>query len=277
MKTLNTLIMLFTAFLLTGCYEDDPFYYFDNVPPTPPSNVYIINGDNRVDIAWSHNHESDVAGYNVYYSYSYDGKYTLIGSTADDYFVDFGAGNGTRYYYGIAAYDYNGNESELSPDVAYATPRPEGYNQAIFNYRSFPENSGYSFTTYTPVPFDDLDCDFFFEIFEGAYYLNVWDDTDILDAGPTNDILDIPFAPTSGWNPKKYAAVIPGHTYIIWTWDNHYAKVRVSSVTRDRLVFDWAFQLVEGETQLKPLKTNTERTMTLVTGKKSMNDVQTIE
>ena len=162
----------------------------------------------------------------------------------------------TRYYYGIAAYDYNGNESELSPDVAYATPRPEGYNQSIFNYLQFPDNSGYSFTTYTPVPFDDLQADFFFEHSAEGYFLNVWKDTDIQDVGPTRDILDIPYAPTSGWYPDKSAAVVPGHTYIIWTWDNHFAKVRVSSATRDRIVFDWAFQLVEGETQLKPVSGN---------------------
>lgn len=274
MKTYKILMMLGSVLLLAGCDVHDPYYY-DNVPPAPPGNVYIINGDNRVDIVWSRNTEPDVAGYNVYYSYSYDGKYTLLGSTTNDYFVDYGAGNGTRYYYGIAAYDYNGNESELSPDVVYATPRPEGYNQAIFDYLNFPENSGYSFTTYSPVPYDDLQSDFYFEYFEGGYYLNVWKDTDILDAGPTTDILDVPFAPSSGWNPDKYAAVFPGHTYIIWTWDNHYAKVRVSSVTPDRVVFDWAFQLVEGERQLKPLKNNTERMMDPVTRKETGNTVQT--
>ena len=31
----------------------------------------------------------------------------------------------------VAAYDFNGNESELSYDVIYSTPRPEGFNQPI--------------------------------------------------------------------------------------------------------------------------------------------------
>ena len=70
--------------------------------------------------------------------------------------------------------------------------------------------------------------------------------------GQTNDIYDIPFAPTSGWSTTKDAIATVGHTYVIWTWDNHFAKFRISNITNDRVVFDWAYQLVEGETQLKP-------------------------
>ncbi len=44
---------------------------------------------------------------------------------------------------------------------------------------------------------------------------------------------------------------IVGHTYVFWTWDNHFAKIRISSITPDRMVFDWAYQLVEGEIMLK--------------------------
>nr|MCU0364636.1 hypothetical protein [Ignavibacteriaceae bacterium] len=85
-----------------------------------------------------------------------------------------------------------------------------------------------------------------------TFYLDVYDDTDIQDMGPTNDIYDIPFAPTSGWSTTKDAIAIVGHTYVFWTWDNHFAKIRISNITNDRVVFDWAYQLVEGETQLKP-------------------------
>ena len=211
-----------------------------------------MNGDSRVDIYWNPNRESDVAGYNVYYSYSYSGKYTLIGSTRNDYFVDNGAVNGDTYYYAITAYDYNGNESDLSKDVVYSTPRPEGFNQAIYDYRNFPNSGGFSFFDYTIVPYNDQNCDFFFENYQGTFYLDVWDDSDIQDMGPTNDIYDIPYAPTGGWSSTKDAFAIVGHTYVIWTFDNHFAKVRIKNITADRVVFDWAFQLVQGETQLKP-------------------------
>jgi len=270
MKKLSKYILvLIASVLITSCdiYDPDEHYY-DYNPPSEPTGIVVINGDNRVDLYWNENRESDLAGYNVYYSYEYDGRYELIGSTETNYFIDRDVDNGVTYYYAVTAYDYNGNESELSFDVIYATPRPEGFNQAIFDFHRFPENSGYGFSEYLVVPYDDLESDVFFELFEGEYYLNVWDDSDIQDMGPTNDIYDIPFAPTSGWAPDKYEVARVGHTYVIWTWDNHYAKIRIKNITNDRVVFDWAYQLVEGENQLKPKNKGTERGP--LTGKKKV-------
>lgn len=252
-------IILLASFILYSCGVNDSFVVIDTTPPAPPTGITVLNGDSRVDLAWNHNYEGDLAGYNVYYSDSYDGKYTLLGSTGDNYFVDYGAVNGIITYYAVTAYDYNGNESDLSYDVIYATPRPEGFDQSIFDYHTYPDMAGYTFNDYSVVPYDDQSTDFFFEYYDGNYYLVVWDDTDIQDMGPTQDIWDIPYAPTSGWSTTKDAIAITGHTYVIWTWDNHYAKVRVSSINRNRIVFDWSFQLVQGNRQLKPRKSPGER------------------
>jgi len=73
-------LIIFSLLALTACEVNDT-YYVDNVPPNPPSGIEVYNGDNRVDLSWDENRESDVAGYNVYYSYSYHDKYTLIGSS----------------------------------------------------------------------------------------------------------------------------------------------------------------------------------------------------
>ena len=248
-KIIAALILLI---LLTRCDVNEPEYVYDNVPPLPPTGVVALNGDRRVDLYWNENRETDLAGYNIYYSDSYDGKYTNIGSSAYASFIDYGALNGEKYYYAITAYDYNGNESDLSRDVVYSTARPEDFNVAIFDYRQFPNNSGYSFEFESVVAYNDLDVDFFFENYQGDFYLDVWNDTDIQDMGLTNDIYDIPYAPTSGWSQTKDAVAIVGHTYVIWTWNNHYAKIRISQITSERVVFDWAYQLVEGERQLKP-------------------------
>lgn len=259
MKKLSiSAFLILAALILSSCDVNDS-YYQDYTPPSPPSGIQVLNGDSRVDIYWNQNRESDVAGYNVYYNYTYEGKYTLIGSTSGTYYADLEAVNGNKYYYAVAAYDYNGNESELSYDVIYSTPRPEGFNQAIFDYIRFPNNSGYTFTTYSTVPYDAQDVDFFFEMYQGTGYLRVYDDTDIRDMGQTNDIYDIPYAPNSGWAVNKEEIAIVGHTYVIWTWDNHFAKIRVNNITADRVVFDWAFQLVEGEPQLKPVVKGGER------------------
>jgi hypothetical protein len=253
---MKNIIKLFAAITiliyLNGCDVSEPEYIVDNVPPVPPTGIKVFVGDDVIDLTWFDNRDPDLAGYNVYYSDSYNGKYYIIGSTPYNYFIDDEAVNGVKYYYAVTAYDYNGNESDLSKDVVYATARPEGCNQAIFDFRRFPNNSGYSFAIYSVVAFDSLDTDFFFENYQGTFYLDVWDDTDIQDMGLTNDIYDIPFAPTSGWSTTKDAIAIVGHTYVFWTWNNHFAKIRISNITNDRVVFDWAYQLVEGETQLKP-------------------------
>lgn len=250
-KILLSFIILST-FLFYSCNMHLP--YEDFTAPSPPKNITVINGDKTAELFWKKNPENDVSGYNIYYSYSYNGKYTLIGSSSTNSFVDVGIRNGVKYYYAVTAYDYNGNESELSYDVVYAVPRPEGFNQSIFDSRRFTNNSGYSFSKYSVVPYNSQDADFFFEIYQGKYYLVVYDDTDIINMGPTRDIYDISFAPTSGWSPTKDEIAKVGNTYVIWTWNNHYAKIRVKNITSDRIVFDWAYQTVEGEPMLKPNK-----------------------
>ena len=249
-KIILFLNIIIIVFAFAACQNRD-FYSIDNQPPSPPSGLQVLNGDNVVDISWNYNHESDVAGYNVYYSYSYNGKYTLIGTTQNNYFADYDARNGNTYYYAVAAYDYNGNESELSYDDINATPRPEGFDATVFDYINFPNSGGFSFTSYSDVPYDDQSADFFFENYNGTFYIDVWKDSDIRDMGKTSDIYDIPYAPSDGWSTTKDAIAIPGHTYVIWTWDNHYAKIRVSSITNERMVFDWAFQTVQGNAMLK--------------------------
>lgn len=259
------LFILLMIILITGCENLND--YFDNTPPLPPRNIVSVTGDNKIYLNWDENRESDLAGYNIYYSYSYNGKYSLIGSSRYAYFTDYGAKNGVTYYYAVTAYDWDGNESDLSTDVVYDTPRPEGFNQAVFNYKSSPNMSGYDFSDYRVVAYNDKNTDFFFEKYNDKYYLNVWEDSDIQDMGVTKDIYDVSYAPKSGWVPLypneniKYEEAKVGHTYVIWTWDNHYAKVRIKNIVGDRMVFDWAYQLVEGNDELKVKMNESRKTL----------------
>jgi hypothetical protein len=253
------LLLLILPFIL-GCHVER---FYDDTPPAAPTGLSVLNGDNRVDLSWDPNRESDLAGYNVYYSDSYNGAYTLLASTTENYYIDYGVSNGVKTYYAVTAYDYNGNESQLSYDEAYATPRPEGFNEIIYDYNNFPDNSGFSFTSFSSVPYNDNSVDFYFENYNGTYYLDVYNDTEIEDMGPTNDIYEIPYAPDGGWSSTHDAIAIKGHTYVIWTFDNRYAKVRVKDIQGERLTFDWAFQEVKGEKQLKTVpKTTGERKLT---------------
>ena len=251
MKLLRKLLFISLSagiLIFSGCDDD----YYDGTPPTPPTNLVTITGDNWVEIQWDYNRESDIAGYNVYYNYTYDGEYTLLGSTTNNYFVDYGAINGETYFYAVAAYDFDGYESELSYDYIYDTPRPEGFNRSVLDFHTNPNRAGYDFSEYSVIAYDLYETDFFFDYDNGVYYIDVWDDTDLQDMGSTYDIYDISEAPTSGWIPIyegdniKYAEAIPGHTYVIWTRDDHYAKIRISNIENGAMIFDWAYQTVPG-------------------------------
>lgn len=243
----KTILASILAVMFGAC----TMHVIDTTPPVMPSGIRTISLDNAVQLDWNENPDRDLAGYHVWVSDRYDGRYTRIGSSKFARFVDYGARNGVTYYYGVTAYDFDGNESEMSRDVAYDTPRPEGYDVRLYDYRVFPGTSGYDFSTYSVGPYDDEFTDFFFENFGGRYYLNVWDDTDIQDMGFTATLDDISVAPVSGWSPSKYAEAIVGHTYVIWTWDDHYAKVRVKSIVGTHIAFDWAYQTTPQNPELK--------------------------
>ena len=245
MKTLGALLI---AVALTGCHE--PFI-IDTTPPSPPQGVIATALDNAAELRWFRNPEPDVAGYRIWVSDRYDGEYEIIGTTPDVRFVDAGAQNGARVYYAISAYDFDDNESDLSRDVVYATPRPEGFGTKLANYRTAPLSAGYDFSTYSVGNYNDDYTDVFFEAVNGRYYLNVWNDSDIQDMGYTNSLYDIAVAPSAGWSPSRSVEAIAGHTYIVWTWDDHFAKVRVREITTQRVTFDWAYQLAKSNPELK--------------------------
>jgi hypothetical protein len=97
--------------------------------------------------------------------------------------------------------------------------------------------------------------------------MDVWDDTDIQDMGYTTGLDDILIAPADGWSPTKDVRLIKGHTYIVWTWDDHYAKFRVYDITADHVILDWAYQLVAKNPNLKHQKTATGDRLPLSAGK----------
>jgi hypothetical protein len=255
MKTNRLLIALLTgAMTIAGCrhFVGVP----DLSPPAPPTGLRTATGDNFIEIFWRGFHEPDLSGYRVYVSSSYNGRYQLIGETTSEYFVDNGARNGNIYYYAVSAYDYNGNESDLSKDVAYDIPRPEGYNVTLSDYRVAPATSAYDFSAYAVVLVTDKYADMWFENYNGLLYMNVDTDSDIQDMGPTGSILDIGMAPAGGWSTSHDVLLAAGHTYVVWTWDDHYAKFRVRSLAPNRVVFDWAYQLVESSRLMKKMHGN---------------------
>lgn len=239
------------ALMLLAC--DPDVFERDNEPPAVPRGVSSITGDGRVTITWYPNHEADLDGYHVYRSRNANTDYFRIGTTGMPSFVDTDVVNGRTYYYAVTAFDRRGNESDLSYDLVHDTPRPAGRGVRLFDYRLYPDIAGYDFSAYRVRHYRDAATDIYFEYHQesGGFFINVFaDDTDIQDYGYTSSMDDVSYAPEQGWSALGYVEAIAGHTYIIWTHDNHFAKIRLISVNSDLVEFDWAYQIDEGNPEL---------------------------
>jgi hypothetical protein len=239
------------ASLLAGCYENQVLVPCNRA--VAPVGLYSVTGDQQVTVYWVPVEPENVSEYVVYRSTSSDAGFREIGHSTHDYFVDGTVANGVTYFYAVSALDGCGYETELSRETVYDTPRPEGFGDRIYdaNGDNWPR-SGWDLSLARSVPWDDVDADMYFIRTDGGDFLVAADtQTDIQDAGYAG-FDDVSWAPTSGWSPTGSAEVIPGHVYVVWTRDNHFAKVRARSLTADYLTFDWAYQIDTGNPELAP-------------------------
>jgi hypothetical protein len=251
---------------VAGC-DDEHNSPIDREAPAIPRGVTSITGDGEVTIYWYPNMEWDLSGYRVYRNFQASGIYQRIGfveAAGDDYwpgFVDRNVVNGTTYYYAISAIDREGNESDLSLEAVHDTPRPEGRGLRLSSYQSNPDDCAYDFSRYAVTGYSDPDADvaFIHSADTGDFMvgLNNPDDpqhpdyfTELQDAGYL-EMDDVTWAPVEGWSPTAEVELIPGHVYIVWTRNDHYAKFRVLQVGASQVVIDWAYQIAEGNQELK--------------------------
>jgi endonuclease I len=99
----------------------------DTMPPAAPTGLAATGGDGTVNLTWSANGESDLAGYNVYRGTATGGPYTklngpLVSATS---YSDATVTNGTTYFYIITAVDTSSNISGDSAEAS-ATPQSGG-------------------------------------------------------------------------------------------------------------------------------------------------------
>lgn len=230
----------------------------DHMPPASPAAVTSITGDGEVILQWYPNGEWDLAGYRIYRNDQPEGNYERIGwvSAGVESYVDRNVQNGLTYWYAVSAVDQDGYESPLSRNEVFDTPRPEGYGVALTAYSLDQRYCAYDFSTYSVTDYDDLAADmayiddpdtggwmFALDI-PGAPY------TEIQDAGYHASMDDVTWAPIDGWSPRGAVELIPGHVYVVLTRDDHFAKFRVTSLTPDRVEFDWAYQIARENREL---------------------------
>jgi len=96
----------------------------------------------------------------------------------------------------------------------------------------------------------------------GIFYLNAGNEnTDLQDMGYTETFDDIGWAPQNGWSENGWAEIILGHTYVIWTDDFRFAKMRVESIhdADGFVLFRWAYQTAPDNPELAPRSDGLEK------------------
>ena len=243
--------------LVSGC--EDSTAPRDVHPPAGPRGLRSVTGDGEARLSWLANTESDVAGYRVYMSPCANGPscpYDRIGTTGATEFIAPLA-NGVTRYFAVAAFDRAGNESALSFEDVFDTPRPAGTGLVLTDFVAAPATSGYDFSAFSVVPFDNPNVDVYFGIDGATYRMYApFTDTDIQDAGFTWSLDDVDYAPLSGWSRDGTVELIEGHSYVVRTTNgivSHYAKFRVIALSTSppRVVVDWAYQIAPDNQELR--------------------------
>jgi len=263
MRILAALIIVMTLTLIS-CADNDLIVDNEfNFEPAAPTGLNSVTGDGVVYLYWYIVDEPDIDFYRIYRSESgaYGGFYRLatVGPNDNDY-ADRRVANGNTYYYRISAVDLSGQESELS-DYVMDTPRPEGHNYVVYDFResSYYSRSGFDLYAGDYIPYDDVNCDFYldYDAVAGGYYITVrHNDYYIQDFGYAADFDDVGYSPEYGWSGFRYVEAIEGHIYLLKLnhfneW--HYAKIRINDLRSGprSMQFSWAYQTDPGNRELK--------------------------
>lgn len=243
------------TFIFSGCEDKEYVVRPDHTPPSRPKGIYSITADEAVYLYWEENDEGDFKEYRVYRKVEGNNNYYRIAITEKAEYVDQNVANGITYYYAVTAKDENGNESDFS-DVVNDTPRPEGFNRTLDDRFYKPSSAGFDFSASEVLDWEDADADIYLEYDSNleAFFLCVANNqTDIQDFGYTDDLDDVNYSPEKGWSKVGWAEAILGHSFIIWTASNHFAKLRVNEmIDTTKIHFDWAYQIDAGNRELVP-------------------------
>lgn len=95
----------------------------DTTPPNMPTGLGASSNSTTIDLAWTVNSESDIAGYNIYRSTTTGSGYVKVNASLVNtgIYEDKGLSESTTYFYVVTAVDTSGNESSYSTEVNATT------------------------------------------------------------------------------------------------------------------------------------------------------------
>ena len=238
-----------------------------------PGNLVSVSLDRAVQLSWPANARQTggerFAHYRVYSTpYNLDtdecdaSRWVLEGTTVSEDFLATGLPNGAPRCFAASAVSVDGHESVWTRPRA-DTPRYDARNVLLFTREVTLAQSGFRFFVPSSgafgavLPGDRSDLDFRVERrADGSLWLvPVRSGVRVALYGnaPVSDLTSIDVAPASGFSSGAIEAV-PGYGYVfemLLADGLHYGAVRVTHVSNDYVLFDWAYQSDPGNPELK--------------------------
>ncbi len=266
------------ALWVSGCSKDDCIDCVDKDPPATPTGVHSVTGDGLVTVYWNDVDEADIAGYRVYWNQDGGSTYDFLAelqqnqnfdpTTGLHYYIDTDVVNGSTYYYAVTSFDHNGNQSNLSYELVYDTPRPAGTNVELFDPAVAAPLSGFDFsalgsgrvsgTASTADIAISWQAGTPFVVSARPAIVSLQDYGTVMDDAGNINLDWVSFAPLGGYSLTGRAELILGHAYVVRIVENpatdvHYAKFDVTAVRTSSVVIDWAYQIANDNRELKAI------------------------
>ena len=278
----NIAIGVLLGLVACGCDSDrrvvDPD---DLTPPGEPQDVWSVTGDGEVTLYWSSPPDYDVAGFSVFISVD-DRDYYRIATLDTDWHhcviggemvpteVPFDFVNGNTYFLGVSAFDWSGNESELTEtSTTFDTPRPAGRDLRLYRADGLrAAESGYDFSRSPygyPMSATSLFTDVYFTVIGGVPVLRTPHPqvVELQDMGWLDfDDPRVGWFSEAGWAPVDEVPLRLGHVIVVRIWEEtrpgntmepfNVGKLAVVGFDAESVLFVWAYQIDPNNYELKP-------------------------
>ncbi|HEX7879725.1 MAG TPA: hypothetical protein VF720_09965 [Candidatus Eisenbacteria bacterium] len=267
------------AIISAGCSEDDILDPVDPEDLAPPLGLTSITGDGQVVLSWqASNYDEDRDGFYVFQA---NGAQTT--NTPEDIPSAFGTSpvatltttqdageftqtvtglaNGTTYSFLVVAFKNDGDDVSRPSNIIVDTPREE--SDGVLALTNGSGNRFLDVDTQTVQANDDTpnSADVLSQSFNAGAgdrhgmvgvngariqdlgYVSSWDEVDDVPTG------------TASYPATNYSVqVLVGHVYAVYTGDNHYAKVYVTSLNSGNFGYSVrvAYQPQAGNNELNP-------------------------
>ncbi|MBI5472911.1 MAG: hypothetical protein HY961_11250 [Ignavibacteriae bacterium] len=116
---------------------------------------------------------------------------------------------------------------------------PEIQEAVLWDAESVPARSCFDFSAQEVVASNSKSFDIKFVVSGDVPQIIVGRDADIQNLGSMVHFEDVKMAPSTGWSATHGVEVEPENVYLVWTWDNQYYKFVVTTLSENRVAFEW--------------------------------------